>query len=136
MSPGASTSGTSPGVRRDDAESAPCSPTEIQSGSRRCAHGYEPASSWTERYLRGFGLDAIVQPLFEVAAQILAGRPECMARTARLESHNANLLVTRAVAARIALGFRQWTHTHAAHCRTTFGRSNGPRAGASVAFVA
>ena len=95
-----------------------------------------PASSWTERYLRGFGLDAIVQPLFEVAAQILSGRAEGIARTARLESHDANLLVTRAVAARIALGFRQWTHTHAAHCMSTFGRNDRPRESASVAFVA
>jgi hypothetical protein len=54
-----------------------------------------------------FGLAAPVEPLLEVAAQLLAGRAKRVARTPRLEAQDAHLFVARPVAARVALRLRQ-----------------------------
>src|SRR6266545_1350446 len=60
-----------------------------------------------------FGLDALVEPLLEVAAQVFSRRAKRVTRAPRLEAQDAYLLVTAAVAAGIALALRQRTHTHA-----------------------
>src|SRR5216117_1609620 len=49
------------------------------------------------------GLDAPVQPLLEVAAQLFAARPLRVARAPRLCAQDADLLVTDAVTPRITL---------------------------------
>jgi hypothetical protein len=72
--------------------------------------------------LRRFGLAAAVEPLFEVAAQLLTRRAKSVARAPRLEAHDAHLVVARPVATGVALRLRQRAHPHAPHSRTATGR--------------
>jgi hypothetical protein len=74
--------------------------------------------------LGGFGLAAPVEPFLEVTAQFLARRTERIPRPPRLEPKDPHLLVTRAVAARVALAFRKLTHPHGA---TVEARPDGTR---------